>query len=1230
MGNSQHGGFKLSDNRIGTFKADVLKHINSNYNMFNEPVMETQTIQQLQGKFDERLGYMNKDQYTEIIKQLIDGIFNDSEYDQEFKTKPPVVIIESTKGMRPFHINIGSLMFLSFLIELELFAMVHHQFKYNTLSNSRANIVPSIFQESKLTSPVRIYRDIIRDTPENILDIFTSRLDQVFERFMNTFVDEYSTKFRLPKSDVYAKIVPINHDDHVAGTFDYIYVSWKEKLCEGDNNKLQELNKLLEETMTKIISTNTKYIAEGTGFFSFVFLYYNDPLTDHFGSCITYSMFEIYVMSRLHIHGNNINLVLESAQPRKPHEYWINTQKKLGIPSVTHWTSKFKLMTGDIHFRSVFNNTGPEYNLMRDRDNIIRALIYPIYDSYMIYIKDLPFVAAMKKFVDNRIEVIENLILQHKQQVVPIAQPIPVPPPPIIPVVNVGIPPDDIVVENQKYFNCTINTLDGQLAQTSELYDYIEKYTKDLFETIIKGNIDKGNNPIKNYVILGGKAINTVVSRKFLDQSFDFDMHIYDSVDDRDISTFGRHVSKKINEFLLDDGARVFRFFLYQILLHHQLITPNQRRHYMKSKLFYFGERVKTGFGIKIKGLFVHLKLRPDLILNAGGNSLGNPPVGFNTNDGTGPSIDLFYPLADIDLEQHLNFKVLITDRGVIQSYSGLKYAKFVYLLHNLIRYVQKGGFKQDKNFRKLQYLVDPTKHTCSFTLNNSTHALDLLADLRSMNVTQLIGPTAGNVQILNVNGRDIFDPTMRIYDALNEVIMTIQTHRETALPNTVSVCRDRIVLDMTYGNKNKITTDLIFNNPVQYDNLLTSLESMTYDSDAGRYLLLYTGDAYKIITRFLQYSHFGYNVDGLAYGQFNAFNNGHLTPPLIKPLVDKNFMITRANIQNTCDEISNTFNSIRLSGRFDATTRDLKDIITVYRLTTFFAYETINGELFNPSVFKKNCIVYVPHFQSTSFSTNFSYTNFLYETSMVLKINIPKTSRKWAFMNKYSVFPNECEILLDKEMYYVTTGWDYVPVRSRQNVPQPGIDFIDVPMVEVLCFDTLNDATAYVNTHPVQVAQIGGGYDDKVYCVNMKTRPNAIAEVRKLLGPKREVVDFGNVYDVPKDELMKMDNVENIQMMCGEYMNMVLQSDSDFKRIDDLNPSEQNKEIDDKYSNTKLIMERYKQEFKPIQDYRDRNVILREQAFGVAAAGGSMDDMYYRKYLKYKQKYLHAKNLHK
>lgn len=782
---------------------------------------------------------------------------------------------------------------------------------------------------------------------------------------------------------------------------------------------------------------------------------------------------------------------------------------------------------------------------------------------------------------------------------------------------------DNIQVANHGFFNCNINTRGGLLTNTAELYDYIEKYTKDLIETIIKGNINgfnhatgaKDNNPIQNYVIIGGKALNLIVGRKYLNQSFDFDMHIYNGTED-DIDIFSQHISRKINEFLNDEGTKVFRFFLYQVLLHHELITPAQHKHYMSAQLFYSGERVKTNF--IIRGLFIHLKLRPDLISNSGGNNLSNPPNWFNTNDGTGPSIDLFYPIADIDLEDTLNFGIPITNvGGVMKSYGGLNYAKFVFLVYNLFRYVQQGGFKQPKNFHKLQSLVNPLNNTCSFTLNDDSQALNLWADLKSMNIKDKVGKTKGTQQTLIVDGRDIFDPDMPMYDVLNSIIRVISQHRQTMIPSIVDLCRNRLVLDYTFPNKNNITTDVIFQDPNKFRYLMISVENVVFDSDFSRRLLMYTSNAYQIITRYLQYTYFGYDTNGLSYGIFDVEHDGFLTPPLRKQAVNEQITITQPTVKTTCDEITNIFSNIRANGLYTDSIKNISDVFSVYRITTYFSYKTSGGEFFNPSVLQKNCIVYVPHFQSTSYSTNFSYNDFLYETSMILKITIPKISKKWAIMNKYSCFPDECEVLLDKDIYYVTTGWNYVPVRTKKG-------FMDVPMLELLCFDNINDATFYTLTHNLADAQIGGD-GNKLYCINMTPKPEMIETIKSIVGSKKEVVDFGNIFDVPKDDLMKMDDPVNIAKLYSDYLKLVYQSESKLMSQIKIQPQIYAKIGAPPDDTKKELIEKYKQQYNPIQ-YSQRQIQDISKQAATIAAGGASDSKYLHKYLKYKQKYLQEK----
>ena len=123
--------------------------------------------------------------------------------------------------------------------------------------------------------------------------------------------------------------------------FDHIYVHWKDRLISFIDNNISraEINKIIGDTLTQFENNKSKYIAEGTGFFSFIFLKYVDAMMSnkpslykdkvHNGSCITYSAIEAYILSRLHINGNHINLLLSSTKDAKPNNYWALLSKSI-------------------------------------------------------------------------------------------------------------------------------------------------------------------------------------------------------------------------------------------------------------------------------------------------------------------------------------------------------------------------------------------------------------------------------------------------------------------------------------------------------------------------------------------------------------------------------------------------------------------------------------------------------------------------------------------------------------------------------------------------------------------------------------------------------------------------------------------------------------------------------------------------------------------------------------
>jgi hypothetical protein len=400
----QNGGYYLNDDRDknncgiqnNTFKTLMVKHISQSCIFYNK-CDYTKII---------------TDKATlEYISNLVNKFFDNSTYDQLFYSLNTNKIHNNT-NIYMYHINFSALMFLSFFVEYELFSILRHIYMFNTQSQPNNNNLVSIFNTSNLnntlTTNTRIYIDTL--TNLNIREIitnFTYKLDVLFINFMNTLINHLIDYIKrsycvqishdMLKKYIVECITPVYHCDYRENTYDYIYVNWKQRLkffiMEKCNNKFDQLffksqiTNLINLSLESIVTNNTKYIAEATGFFSFIYMVNtNNPNSTYYGSCITYSMIELYIMSRLHINGSNINLTLENQIAPNFHTYWKNTQQKLNI-GISHWTTKFIFSNSKIINRSAFPNTGRTYNFNNNRKQFLQALIYPIYDSYIQYIE---------------------------------------------------------------------------------------------------------------------------------------------------------------------------------------------------------------------------------------------------------------------------------------------------------------------------------------------------------------------------------------------------------------------------------------------------------------------------------------------------------------------------------------------------------------------------------------------------------------------------------------------------------------------------------------------------------------------------------------------------------------------------------------------------------------------------------------------------------------------------
>lgn len=1223
MENTQFGGMKLNDDTEGTFKDILGNHIVSYFDVFFEPLKQISTTEQLKKKLKQRIELMTTDKYTNIIRILIRNYFNTTTYEQQFQDAHGN-IIATTKGMKPYHTNMVALIFLSFLLELEMFALTHHIISYNTESNPGRNTVPKLFQLTEREQKYRVYRDIVNNSPNEIVNIFTRKIDKIFYKFMDFLVQSIAETFAMTKEDVCEKIVPNEHIEHVIGTYDFIYVDWKERLSGGDRKKIIDINNLIKWALRKIEEDDTEYIADGVGFFSFIFLLNGNYKKEYYGSCITYTMFEIYVMSLLHVNGENINLLLENQKYGEQHEYWNHTQNWIGH-GLSHWATSYDLTGGYITMRSLYPDTGTSCNFDKQKHKMLRALIWPIFDSAYHYIRPFKSDINLMDFIEKRLMVIttetlkyadeveayfikekqENIIEHHEQQKSP---------PNILQIT------DEIVVPNHKYYACDMQVLSKRITTTAELYEHIEELTRDWVDTLVKASI-KPTNPVQQYVLLGGKAINYIVDKNYLKPSFDFDIHLYNK-SEADIAKFGLDVINEMNNFLNGTTTKVFRFFLYQLLLHNELITESQRGHYMENNLFYFGRRVKPN-GIEIKGLFFHLKLRPDLQKNCEHQSLSNRPNDVSMSDDT-KAYDLFYPISDIDLEEELNFGNPISkDDCVLESYGGLKYAKYVYCVFNLMKYVLYGGVKQEKNFNKLELMLDPTKHACSFTLNSGTQSLNLLADLKGLDIKNLVGTPKDGIPITHfVGAMNIFNEQKRMADVIAHIIFTIRQGRETGNPTPTEMCRANIVLDSTYPNKNVFMKDKIFNDVDKFNDTLRKLETYVYDNDNNRYLLTFTSAAYSVINAYQQYKYFNYDTAKLQYHEYDVSCSGVLTQENRNP-IDIKVQVDENNINAICEGINTTIRNIRKDPQYNILCDNLKDEFDVYRVTTYFSYAKGNPQLFNPSIMSRNSIIYMPHFQSTTYATNNSYASFLRECSMLLKIRVGKTSPNWVFLGEYSNYQGEKEILLNSNVYYMVDSFKYIPVRIRDG------NLLDIPMVSITLYDSLQAVMDALAIRLGPAPKLNGGGEKQINCINMT--PQMIAKIEQILMEKNvSVNNFGDLYDVPMTNSETLSTGNEYENLLKKYCEHIANIENG-KMSTELSDSEKATIVQGLPTIYELLLRQQttrRKERPQWKQYEKRETpILKE--IGVYS-GGENNEIYRKKYLKYKQKYIELKKTKK
>lgn len=566
-------------------------------------------------------------------------------------------------------------------------------------------------------------------------------------------------------------------------------------------------------------------------------------------------------------------------------------------------------------------------------------------------------------------------------------------------------------------------------------YGFLEEILLELIDNIFKYTLSANSfDPhFNNLVLLGGKSTNNYIKRSKLQKSFDFDLHIMGDNSTPGAKTHderGIFIADKLEDLITTSSIfKVFRNYLGLILLENDLITPDQLSHYLHERIFYFGTRDKGSF--KITGFFIHLVFRKDLFTNGKFYSNGKTILPSKN--------EIYYPISDFETENIVNFDIPIPEvyssaYTYKNSYENIDYANYFLTLHNLLRYLYKDsppfsgpsfGFKFNKNFRKLKNFIDISNYDCKFL--NEFNKNQLIYSIFELDVDNRIASRLlkNSVKTLTLNSKtynssysltfDEYDSRgnfVKNYDILDgydifKNLKNFDNYIKKNLASQIGVCSSNILIDYTKSGS-KIYTE-IFNTPSKprYSTYLGSFEKVIRDIETltppHSYGVIYefTGAFYTPMNNYLIKNHFGDKS-----GDVRETIGSH-TKKVSEwdKIMDGIFRYYHSN--NDIINLKDT----------------LEDEFYLYRFQNFASFSGGKGTLFNISQLKPNDIIFLPIYQSTSFTRQFKCDSFLRPNTFLLKIKVKKELKNWIILNNYSRFSTETEVLIDKNQYYKVTN---------------------------------------------------------------------------------------------------------------------------------------------------------------------------------------------------------------
>jgi hypothetical protein len=382
------------------------------------------------------------------IQDFIKIYKNNAEINQQFIDRKGNIIYDSTdindkymvlherntetrKTLINYHEQILALAYVSYLSEYLCFLITYKSYNINTTSNQTANDFDEIYWDG-LTEPKRIYRNELTNNL-NLLNIdnFSKNLNLLYKRCIVNLIfkltNNINAKYFVPDKHISYDIIKnliiaVNHKDIDILTrkneYEFIFHFWKKNIIDfiiknsanlsGDlkelskqhsiifqNNIRADINICIENVLNELSDniSGSPYSTNATGFFSWMYLYpnaTNNPARKY-GSCITYTYLEIYVLFRLFEIPNYVYVQTQSTNSLRIHNYWKLTQDNLTNKSFSHWVTKWRRTINDSTARSdfIFRDAltyKKDYSFLTQKKECFIVLIGPIFDNYIAFI----------------------------------------------------------------------------------------------------------------------------------------------------------------------------------------------------------------------------------------------------------------------------------------------------------------------------------------------------------------------------------------------------------------------------------------------------------------------------------------------------------------------------------------------------------------------------------------------------------------------------------------------------------------------------------------------------------------------------------------------------------------------------------------------------------------------------------------------------------------------------